>query len=96
MTDKDFESLKGLKNKLDALRDKEFNTRIPTTASCSNCRVDVKFEWWDVSRKNISTQSITISEKELKRLFFEQRTRILSELHKVKHEFDSLKITNNI
>jgi hypothetical protein len=94
MTIQELEEIVEIQNKISNVEKTLLNYDVPTDSEIRiESKLVVNFRVWNgreyVSRKHL----INIPYSDIKRLFFAEKTKLISELHALKHKFEKIKIT---
>jgi hypothetical protein len=94
MTSQEFEKIVEIQNRICSIEKMLLVYDVPTHADITiESRLVVNFRFWKGQGFENRKHSINIPSSDIKRLFFAEKTNLISELAALKNKFEKIKIT---
>jgi len=94
MTSQEFEEIVEIQNRISSIENILLSYDVPMNAEVIiESKLVVNFRVWDGRQYVYRKHTINIPNSDIKRLFFAEKTKLLSELDALKHKFEKIKIT---
>jgi hypothetical protein len=94
MTSQEFEEIVEIQNRISNVEKMLLSYDVPTDSGVKiESKLVVYFTVWNGREFVYPKHTINVPNSDIKRLFFAEKTKLLSELDALKHKFEKIKIT---